>query len=270
MPYRRLPNTDAARLAALETITYIKQSEFKDPVLSAELLNKAAAQFYLFRHQQDLYRQAVDRWQDNNLKYRDIIVNLTRNITEFVKAYYTALETGEIGEESRRYYNITDYEIPDLSCEVQILDWAKRLVEGERRRIFEGGIPITNPTISNLSIYYDRLEDLNFSQNTSKNTIDYTREKLIKERQKTDDLIRNLWNTIEAAFEHLSFEERIEECRKYGVVYYDRPSERTARNNNSSESTTKQQKHEYHKSKSRTSKLLNQKVVLLEIPFDDF
>jgi len=269
MPYRRLPNTDAARLAALETITYIKQSEFKDPVLSAELLNKAEAQFIVFRHQQDLYRQAVDRWQDNNLKYRDIIVNLTRNIIEFVKAYYTALETGEIGEESRRYYNITDYEIPDLSCEVQILDWAKRLVEGERRRIFEGGIPITNPTISNLSIYYDRLEDLNFSQNTSKNTIDYTREKLIKERQKTDDLIRNLWNTIEAAFEHLSFEERIEECRKYGVVYYDRPSERTARNNNSSESTTKQQKHEYHKSKSRISKLLNQKVVLLEIPFDD-
>ena len=269
MPYRRLPNTDAARLAALEAITDIKRSEFKDPVLSAELLNKAEAQFIVFRHQQDLYRQAVDRWQDNNLKYRDIIVNLTRNIIEFVKAYYTALETGEIGEESRIYYNITDYEIPDLSCEVQILDWAKRLVEGERRRIFEGGIPITNPTISNLSIYYDRLEDLNFSQNTSKNTIDYTREKLIKERQKTDDLIRNLWNTIEAAFEHLSFEERIEECRKYGVVYYDRPSERTARNNNSSEITTKQQKHEYHKSKSRTSKLLYQKVVLLEIPFDD-
>ena len=264
MPYRRLPNTDA------EAITDIKQSEFKDPVLSAELLNKAEAQFIVFRHQQDLYRQAVDRWQDNNLKYRDIIVNLTRNIIDFVKAYYTALETGEIGEESRRYYNIIDYEIPDLSCEVQILDWAKRLVEGERRRIFEGGIPITNPTISSLSIYYDRLEDLNFSQNTSKNTIDYTREKLIKERQKTDDLIRNLWNTIEAAFEHLSFEERIEECRKYGVVYYDRPSERTARNNNSFESTTKQQKHEYHKSKSRTSKLLNQKVVLLEIPFDDF
>ena len=269
MPYRRLPNTDAARLAALEAITDIKQSEFKDPVLSAELLNKAEAQFIVFRHQQDLYRQAVDRWQDNNLKYRDIIVNLTRNIIDFVKAYYTALETGEIGEESRRYYNITDYEIPDLSCEVQILDWAKRLVEGERRRIFEGGIPITNPTISNLSIYYDRLEDLNFSQNTSKNTIDYTREKLIKERQKTDDLIRNLWNTIEAAFEHLSFEERIEECRKYGVVYYDRPSERITRNNNSSESTTKRQKHEYHKSKSRTSKLLSQKVVLLEIPFDD-
>ena len=269
MPYRRLPNTDAARLAALETIADIKQSEFKDPVLSAELLNKAEAQFIVFRHQQDLYRQAVDRWQDNNLKYRDIIVNLTRNITDFVKAYYTALETGEIGEESRRYYNITDYEIPDLSCEVQILDWAKRLVEGERRRIFEGGIPITNPTISNLSIYYDRLEDLNFSQNTSKNTIDYTREKLIKERQKTDDLIRDLWNTIEAAFEHLSFDERIEECRKYGVVYYDRPSERTARTNDSSESTTKPQKHEYHKSKSRISKLLNQKVVLLEIPFDD-
>ena len=269
MPYRRLPNTDAARLAALETITYIKQSEFKDPVLSAELLNKATAQFNLFRHQQDLYRKAVDRWQDNNLKYRDIIVNITRNITEFVKAYYTALETGEIGEDSRRYYNIEGYEIPDLSCEVQILDWAKRLVEGERRRIFEGGIPITNPTISSLSIYYDKIEDLNFSQNTSKNSIDYTRDKLIKERQKTDDLIRNLWNTIEAAFEHLSFEERIEECRKYGVVYYDRPSERTARTNDSSESTTKPQKHEYHKSKSRTSKLLNQKVVLLEIPFDD-
>lgn len=229
MPYRRLPNTDAARIAALEAIAELKEDGYQDDILSAELLQSAETQLSNFRNLQDLYRQAVEMWQDNNLIYRDIIPNLTTHINNFVRAFHLAVESGEIRKESSFSYRIEHNEIPDLSTEEKILDWGKRLIDGERKRIFEGGAPITNPTIASLSIYYDKLKELNFNQQIKRNYIEHTKKKLNAERDSADALIKKIWNTVEEAFSHLPDNERIECAKTYGVVYYERPSERAAK-----------------------------------------
>ncbi len=229
MPYRRLPNTDVARIAALQAVIDLEDTEYKDNILSSELLSSVRTQLLTFSHLQDLYRQAVERWKDDNQKYRDIITNLTTHINNFVRAYHLAVETGEIDINSSTLYNIDNNEIPDLSTEELILDWGKRLIEGERKRIFKGGAPITNPTIASLNMYYEKFEDLNFNQRIKQNYIGHTKNKLNAERETTDQLIKKIWDTVDETFSHLPDEERIEKSKVYGVVYYERPSERSAK-----------------------------------------
>lgn len=226
MPYRRLPNTDVARINALEVVVGIKHAGFQDIALTQDLLNAADRQLIVLKNVHYLHRQAVKTWQENNQKYREIIKYLTSYITDFVKSYNLAIENGYIKPETRAYYKITDDALPEFISEDSILDWGQRLIDGERQRIFEGGAPITNPTIASINVYYEKFTDLNFNQKTKLNYIQHTKSKLAQEREKSDILIKELWNKIEATFAYLPENERIEKCKEYGIIYYMRSYEK--------------------------------------------
>ena len=228
MPYRRLPNTDIARINALEVVVEIKHTGFRDIALSQDLLTAAERQLIVLRNSHDLHRQAVKMWQENNQKYREIIKNLTAYIIDFVKAYNAAIERGEINPDSRVYYRMTDASLPVFNSEEDILDWGRRLSDGEQKRILAGGAPVTNPTIANLNVYYDKFTDLNFNQKTKLGYIQHTKTKLAQERENADTLIKELWNSIEATFAHLPEDERLDKCREYCVVYYMRSNEKNS------------------------------------------
>ena len=185
MPYRRLPNTDIARINALEVVVEIKHTGFRDIALSQDLLTAAERQLIVLRNSHDLHRQAVKMWQENNQKYREIIKNLTAYIIDFVKAYNAAIERGEINPDSRVYYRMTDASLPVFNSEEDILDWGRRLSDGEQKRILAGGAPVTNPTIANLNVYYDKFTDLNFNQKTKLGYIQHTKTKLAQAISRT-------------------------------------------------------------------------------------
>ena len=61
MPYRRLPNTDKARIRSLETaIAKIRNSDYYAPVLSPELLSKAEKKLSRFNEAVERYNKALE------------------------------------------------------------------------------------------------------------------------------------------------------------------------------------------------------------------
>jgi len=230
MSYRRLPNTDQARITALTSIADLENNYgFHDLPLSNSLVDMAKTQLHTFKNTVNLHRQAVEMWQEGNKKYREILKNLTVYITHFVQVYNMAILRGELKKEGRAYYNIDieDDTLPDLSSEDNILDWGQRLTEGERQRTLNGGSPMTNPTISNLKVHYEKFTNLNFDQKIKKNYIAYTKEALCKEREKADVLIKEIWDEVEKIFAPLPEKERFEKCKEFGVIYYNRTSEKS-------------------------------------------
>ena len=63
-------------------------------------------------------------------------------------------------------------------------------------------------------------------QKKSQERVDAAAEHLKEVRQQTDEVILSLWNQIEKHFSGYPENERLEECRKYGMIYYYRKSER--------------------------------------------
>ena len=40
-----------------------------------------------------------------------------------------------------------------------MVEWGKRIIEGERKRTSQGGVPIYNPTIAKVKVHYDIFVD---------------------------------------------------------------------------------------------------------------
>ena len=49
--------------------------------------------------------------------------------------------------------------MPDLSTEPALAEWGRKIVDGENKRISQGGIPIYNPTIAKVRVHYDIFMD---------------------------------------------------------------------------------------------------------------
>ena len=45
--------------------------------------------------------------------------------------------------------------VPDLLSEAALVEWGKKIIEGEQQRTAQGGIPIYNPTIARVKVHYD-------------------------------------------------------------------------------------------------------------------
>ncbi|PID94936.1 MAG: hypothetical protein CSA89_00265 [Bacteroidales bacterium] len=233
MPYRRLPATYTTRIEALRIFADIKQESATDnSIISQELLNNAEQSYRMLENALNIYKQATDRQQNSNHKYRKTLAELEAHILNFVESCQQKCAEGLFDEQSFSCYGIEKEGTPDLSTEQKTLDLAQKLQKGERERIMKGGMPMTNPTISNVSIFHDKMIDVIVSQKTNDNFINHTRKKLKEESDKADVIIKDLWDTIESTHSHLPADKKIEECKKYGIIYYKRSSEKKKQKDN--------------------------------------
>ena len=135
---------------------------------------------------------------------------------------YFSMLRGEIKKEQKQYYGLPAANgLPDLASEGALLRWGKQVMEGERQRTAHGGIPIYNPTIARVKVYYDLfVESMERQKGTQRETANALRA-LAALRGKADGLILEIWNRIEDAFSGTTPNEaRLDRCREYGVVYY--------------------------------------------------
>ena len=111
--------------------------------------------------------------------------------------------------------------LPDLSSEQALVEWGRKVIEGENRRISQGGIPIYNPTIAKVKVHYDIFLEGYERQKSFQLATARALEALAAMRQEADALILDIWNQVEATFEQiLPNEKRLELCRSYGLIYY--------------------------------------------------
>jgi len=228
MPYRRLPNTDSARIKAMK-IALEKGKELHPSKLaySSKTIVRLQKFLPLFDHNLQLYRQALSSQNKKSKDYNETIRKARIYLTHFIRVMNMAIFRGELPAETRAFYGLATDEstVPSLNTENELMSWGRRIIEGEEFRIKKGGSPITNPTIAVVKVRFENfIEAWTFHNTLAKRTVDYI-EKNTSLRKEADELILQLWNEIENTHSALPEEVRKTLSEEYGLVYFYRKGE---------------------------------------------
>jgi hypothetical protein len=228
MPYRRLPNTDNARLKALKK-AHVKGKEIPPFKLAFSQSTYQRVEMFLptFEHNITLQKHAYSTQVQKNKDYLKKLKKAKLYISHFIQVLNLAIAREEMPASSRSFYGLEDYEkrVPALSTEAEIIDWGKKIIDGEALRIQKGQSPVTNPTIALVRVRYEAFMEAYNHQKTLKKNTHRQQDKLIELREEADDIILNLWNEVEDTFADLPEEEKREKAKEYGLVYVYRKNE---------------------------------------------
>jgi hypothetical protein len=228
MPYRRLPNTDTARMKAMKTALE-KGKELPPNKLAFSSKTIVRLQKFLpqFDHNFQLYHQALSSQNKKSKNYNETLRKARIYLTHFIRVMNMAIFRGDLPSETRAFYGLATDEstVPSLTTENELMSWGRRIIEGEEFRIKKGGSPITNPTIAVVKVRFENfIEAWNYHRTLAKRTIDYT-EKNYNLRKEADEIILQLWNEIENTHNVLPEEIRKTVSKEYGLVYFYRRGE---------------------------------------------
>ena len=228
MPYRRLPNTDAARIKAMK-IALEKGRELPPNKLaySSKTIVRLLKFLPQFEHHLQLYRQVLASQNKKSRDYNEIIRKARIYLTHFIRVMNMAIFRGELPAETRAFYGLATNEstVPSLNTENELMSWGRRIIEGEEFRIKKGGSPITNPTIAVVKVRFENfIESWTFHNTLSKRTSEYSEKNTVL-RKEADEIILKLWNEIEESHSSLPEEIRKTLSEEYGLVYFYRKGE---------------------------------------------
>lgn len=230
MPYRRLPNTDNARIRALKTAVDKKRFHYHEGEVFSIDLSTLEMLLRNFEASQIHYRKSLEIQAGSNKKFQRLIRDARLYVSHFIQVVNLSIMRNELRSSIKKHYKLPEdsFAVPDLSSNDALLEVGGNLIEGEQKRLLEGGTPIFNPTIARVNVAYSQFKDAYFSQKQYQTTTNRHLDELTSQRDDVDKVILDLWNQIEDHFKDLPEAERLEKCREYGVVYYYRKGEKEA------------------------------------------
>ena len=228
MPYRRLPNTDSARIRAMKkALEKGKEIPPSSMAYSAKNLIRLQKFLPLFEHNIQLHKLALASRNAKSKIYNEAFQKAKIYITHFLRVMNMAVFRGDLPVETRVYYGLptNELKVPLINTENELMTWGRRIIEGEELRLQKGGSPVTNPTIAVAKVRFENfLEVNNLRQVLIKKAKDFS-ERTSDMRREADEIILQIWNEIEAHFSTLPDDVRKKECEEYGLVYILRKSE---------------------------------------------
>ena len=228
MPYRRLPNTDAARIRAMKTALQ-KGQELPPQQLpfSSKLLVELRRLLPLFENSIRHYRYSVNIQNSKHKDYSEVLRKARIYLTHFIRVMNMSIMRGDLPVSTRTFYGIGKDEatVPSLVTENELVNWGKKVIEGEETRIRQGGSPITNPTIAVVKVWYENfLQALHFNNTQTRRIGDFM-GKNSSLRKEVDELILEIWNEVERKHASYSEDARKTLNEAYGIIYFYRKNE---------------------------------------------
>ncbi len=190
MPYRRLPNTDLARVRALKAALSISMRKPRHELAFSYLLLQ---KIDVFMPKYELairnYRQALAQQSQRSKDYNQKLRKAKLYVSHFIQVLNFAIIRGEIKPEAREFYGIkkTSKSTPSLMQDANEAFNNQRILRQNTQRLLD---------------------------------------KVAEHRKEADDLILKLWNEVEKKFEHLNDEAKRKACSEYGIVYVWRRGEK--------------------------------------------
>ena len=217
MPYRRLPNTDQARIRALKSAVG-KGDVYNVNELAISLNTLSEARNFLskFEIAHNYYAQCYDNQVKESPKHQSNVKTARLYISHFIQVLNLSVLRSEVKPIHKKLYclPIDNYNVPDLTSEAAMVEWGKRIIEGERKRTSQGGVPIYNPTIAKVKVHYDIFVDSYERQKALQVLTNRSLEGLATMRTRADELILDIWNQVEEKFRNISPNElRLDKCR---------------------------------------------------------
>ncbi len=230
MPYRRLPNTDQARLRALKSASEIAEKSTPAELKYSQHLMLELNSFL------PQFEQALNQYNNSRALQSSIGAQMAEAahmarlyLSHFIQVFNMCIARGEIKADMRLLLGLEECgnTLPDLSSDKLLLDWGKKIIEGEEQRISQNsGNRIYNPSIAVVKVKLSLFEEAYNKHRDILQTIQKHHAKLDSMREKTDSLITNVWNEVERALAPIDSEEKRNMCMEYGIVYFLRPKER--------------------------------------------
>ena len=140
-------------------------------------------------------------------------------VSHFIQVLSMCIVRGEIARSKRVYYGLPENEdtIPNLFSEASVLEWGKKIMEGEQRRQGEGGIPIYNPTMGRVSVIFEMFKEKHDRQVMLQQRTAEALQNIADMRFEADEIIFEAWSEIEKAFSSFQGEARLKHCARYGI-----------------------------------------------------
>lgn len=231
MPYRRLPNTDQARVRALQTIVEVGESASDILALpyTLHMLTKAGNFLRIFKQKHNYYKLCYQKQSKASKRHQVVTKQARLYISHFVQVLNLAIQREEIPVSDKSYYDLEadNLNIPDISSDASLYAWGPKIIDGEHKRTSYGGAPIYSPTIAKVKVFFDLFKEGYENQKNLQRLTATSLEEVAVMRGEADELLLEIWNSIEDHHKDIeSIEQRCAACRKYGVVYYYRSSEK--------------------------------------------
>lgn len=228
MPYRRLPNTDTARLRALKAAA-IKGKDLPPFKLAFSQSSFSRVKLFVNNFEKAIinYRAAYDMQVERNKEYNEITKKARLYLSHFIQVLNMAIARGELPEKVRSTFSmdVDERKLPILTSDKDLVEWGKKIIQGETLRTGMGQPPITNPTIAVVKVRYENfIEAFNHQRILQQNT-QRCQVELEDLRKKADEIILDIWNEVEDTLKDLPGHERREQAQEYGLVYVYRKNE---------------------------------------------
>ena len=228
MPYRRLPNTDAARLKALKQ-AYQKGKELPPAKLAFSQTTFNRVQSFLpafegaVRLYKNTYSVTVAKSKEYPINYRKAKLY----ISHFIKVMNMAIARGELLPNIRTFYGIdeSDSKVPDMNAEADVIKWGEQVIAGETERMKKGMTPISNPTIAVVKVRFEQFMDAYRSKKVNQKSNIRILNDVTALRIQADEIILTVWNEVEKTFADLSDNVMRENAAEYGISYVYRKNE---------------------------------------------
>ena len=232
MPYRRLPNTDAARIRALKTA--LRKGERLDDInmLAYSFPLKQKIDIFLPKFEVAITnsKAAREKQIENSQKFSELTRKARLYVSHFIQVLNFTIARGELKPQARVYYGLEeeDSKVPSLLTEQELLNWGERVISGEQERLNNrGGNPIYSPAIALVRVNYENFKQgYEFQKRLQANSARFSSE-VAQFRDEADALILNIWNEVESYFSSVKDEEEKRYmCEEYGLVYVFRRGEK--------------------------------------------
>ena len=229
MPYRRLPNTDNMRRKSLnQAVEEDSKLPFNERVISMETMEIARSFLPVFEKAEKEYKSTFQIQVQANKSFQELLKNAKIYISHFIQVLNLCIIRKEIKAEQKELYNldVNSYSVPEMLSDASILLWGEKIINGEKKRVSNGGSPIYNPPIAKVQVHYDLFKTAYYQQKIRQKNTTRTLENLSSLRIKADEIIYDIWNQVEEKYNNLNLSERLENCMRYGIVYYYRKNEK--------------------------------------------
>lgn len=229
MPYRRLPNTDQARLRALRTLLErgSKSVPFNLPFAQKKFL-EIQAFLPLFDQAVNQYKQSYDRQASCGKILAENFKISKLYVSHFIQVLNFCIVRNEIKSDVRLLFglNVDEKAVPEITTEQQLIILGDKVIKGEEKRGAMGGTRIYNPSIAMVKVKYEKfIESYNNHKNLLVTTQKY-HDKMVEIREQADTIILNAWNEIEEYYRELEPDDKRCKCSDLGIVYLLRSTER--------------------------------------------
>ncbi len=230
MPYRRLPNTDQARLRAIKKALEMAMKKPVDELAFSQVsLSRVRAFILSFEQAVVQHKTALKNQSAKSKAHNEMLKKARLYISHFIQVLNFAIIRGELNPKVREYYglSIDDKNVPLLNLESEVVEWGKKVIDGEQDRIRNGGgSPIYSPSVAVVKVRYEEFVEAHHHQKMLQNITHRASEKVGEMREEADELILRIWNEIEEHFINLPEERKRKEAQEYGVIYFFRPKEK--------------------------------------------